>query len=222
MSEEAEIPSSLLSEFYVQAIGRIIPGSIFVFLYLNIEIPTKDISPAAFIFLCVAWFCGSTIDVGSEQICSYLFRKLERIFSKQDEEPNPSHRGNREGFSPDSPHHRIMRQLMRQYFRDLFRRYTSKHKFMLELPINRLKRDYQWFVCEKIFFRSMGVIFLFVCFKCPSCFPFSEWGFWYGVMGIAICLLCWNRAQLALNTYEKDLKTNSSRSRLRRARKVGK
>jgi hypothetical protein len=104
MSEESEptpiseIPSNLISEFFVPIFGWIIPGSIFVWMYVgDITLP-DNFSHPAFIFFCVAWCVGAVIDIGSHAIALKFFLWGRGLFSPKDAKPKTSDENGREGF----------------------------------------------------------------------------------------------------------------------------
>jgi hypothetical protein len=188
MSEEAtkaasgELPSNLVSEFFVLFFGRLIPGSIAAYLFIDHRAFPKEAFLEAFGFFCVAWIIGAALDLTSHQICLWLCRKLL-------DQPAPAP----------------------QYERTEWKRFDPRHTFPRELP-NDKRRRIDWFYCDKVVFRSMFVISLFVAIIRPPNWPlFLEGRFWYGLLGAVASAICWRRQQFALNDEEFSLASSPPR-----------
>jgi hypothetical protein len=182
MSEESpspgELPSNLVSEFFVQILGRIIPGAILIWLYLGFQTSAES----ALISLCAAWVAGTALEIGSEALAHLAWyiicgRRVEKKLG-------PTHTGKRRGFL--DPCHPFVSRLER-----------DKQRAM-----NWLIFDKNTIRCVGVIFL---VSFFFPPRNWPnygdsSVIPwhYLNHGKFFAFIGMALCVVCWVKLQKSL------------------------
>jgi hypothetical protein len=199
--EKMEVPEGvqgLISEFFVQLVSRLIPGSIFSLLYLKESLHVKISAVTGFLgittLLCIAWICGTALDKASYGVFMWYLKRRANLRKEREQRDQGVERKGLTKLDPYHPH--INKQSP-----------AAQRQSLIS-------------VCDKIMFRSLGVVAFFVSIKAPTHWPFSFqygspiwpnilppvfcWGRFLGIAGVVTCVICWLALQSILTEAEDN------------------